>query len=113
MNALTLRQEKHSSPKLQKFKQTSNQTCIFWWPHVSIKEIFKDASRLEIHASNEDIKAYLQGRIETMSRLKRQIAKDPEMENKIITTIVGNAQGMSVSLTRLLPNFADILIGFS
>jgi hypothetical protein len=81
-------------------------------PHISINQIFKEASSLEIYASNDDIKAYLQGRIETTSRLKRQIVNDPDLGNKIITTILGNAQGMSVSLTHLL-TFADILIGFS
>jgi hypothetical protein len=88
--------------KVQTNVQSNLHLLVTSRPHISIREIFKEASRLEIHASNDDIKAYLQGRIETMSRLKRQIVKDPDLGNKIITTILGNAQGMSVSLSRLL-----------
>jgi hypothetical protein len=42
----------------------------------------------------------------TMSKLKRQIQKDPALGNKIITTILGNVQGMSASPSGPLQSLA-------
>jgi hypothetical protein len=61
---------------------------------VSIEQDFADALRLEICASDEDIRRYLEGRIGKEDRLKRLIKADLILQNSLIDTIVENAKGM-------------------
>jgi hypothetical protein len=64
-----------------------------------LQRTFKDAGRLEIRASDEDIEIYLQERIEEEIKLKRFIEKDPSLQGAIISTIVESVNGMSVHLS--------------
>lgn len=68
-------------------------------PHIvsDIELYFKDAVRLDIQASPEDITRYLSNRVRKEVRLQRHIAADPSLEATIINTIVEKANGMSVA----------------
>jgi hypothetical protein len=61
---------------------------------LSIERVFGGAARVEIRASDEDIKRYLKGRIETEGRLARHVRPDPAFQEIIIGTIVERAKGM-------------------
>ena len=60
----------------------------------SIEREFEKAERVEIRASNEDIRRYLGGRIERGHRLVRHVRADPALHKTIINTIVEKAKGM-------------------
>ncbi len=55
---------------------------------------FCDAACLEIRASDNDIKMYLEDRICKVKRLVRYIKPDRELHEAIITAIVNSAEGM-------------------
>ena len=65
-------------------------------PHVdtTITYYFHDRVSLEIRASDEDIKNYLQDRIEEENKLKSHVNKDRNLQETIISTIVDKAKGM-------------------
>lgn len=64
-------------------------------PHITnVISKFKDSTRLDIRASDEDIKRYLEGRIEEECRLKRHVDDDPSLKDTIINAILGNVDGM-------------------
>ena len=67
---------------------------------MDITDYFKDAVRLEIRATNEDIKTYLAERLQRESRLKSYIEVEPSLHNDIIKAILVKADGMSVSHIR-------------
>jgi hypothetical protein len=62
----------------------------------AIESEFKKAARLEIRASDGDVKKYLQGRIGRERRLADFVKADPVLQDAILTTIVENAKGMYV-----------------
>ena len=63
--------------------------------HVStIEREFEKAARVEIRASDEDVRRYLEGRIESEGRLVRLVKADPTLQATIVNTIVENAKGM-------------------
>jgi hypothetical protein len=68
-------------------------------PQISadIERNFVDAARLDIYANPEDIKMYLEGRINKEVRLKNNVEEDPTLKDEIIETIVKKAEGMLVS----------------
>jgi hypothetical protein len=68
-------------------------------PQISadIERSFVDAARLDIYANPEDIKMYIEGRIQKDVRLKNNVDEDPSLKDDIIETIVKKAEGMSVS----------------
>ena len=70
----------------------------------SIESELGQFRRLEIRASDADVRIYLERRIATESRLKRHIQADPALENTILETIVKKVEGMLVSHTAK-PNF--------
>lgn len=64
-------------------------------PHITdIPQYFERFSLLEIRASNEDIKAYIEERIIKHNRLNGFIQNDDVLRNAIIETILGNVKGM-------------------
>jgi hypothetical protein len=66
-------------------------------PHISqVVSTFPDAVHLEIRASPEDIKKYIQWRLKAEPRLRTHIKNDTELEKAIIDTIVRNVKGMLV-----------------
>jgi ankyrin repeat domain-containing protein 50 len=63
--------------------------------HIStIEREFEKAARVEIRASGEDVRRYLEGRIENEGRLIRLVKADLALQETILNTIVENAKGM-------------------
>jgi ankyrin repeat domain-containing protein 50 len=59
-----------------------------------IKRKFKGGARLEIRASDEDIKRYLESRIESQNPLAGYVKMDPTLRSDILTAIIERAHGM-------------------
>jgi hypothetical protein len=57
---------------------------------------FEKATQLEIHATDDDVRKYLEDRIKSEGRLARLIRTDRAFQTTIIDTIVQNAKGMYV-----------------
>jgi hypothetical protein len=63
--------------------------------HIStIEREFEKAARVEIRASHEDVRRYLEGRIESKGRLARLVKADPTLQATIVNTIAEKAEGM-------------------
>lgn len=63
--------------------------------HIStIEREFENEVRVEIRASDRDIRRYLEGRIESEGRLVRLVKTDSALQATIANTIVENAKGM-------------------
>ena len=63
--------------------------------HIStIERDFEKAARVEILASDGDVRRYLEGRIKKESRLARNVKVDPALQENIINTIAEKAKGM-------------------
>jgi archaellum biogenesis ATPase FlaH len=60
----------------------------------SIEREFRKAARVEICASDEDIRRYLEFRIRKESRLSHNIGTDRPLQSKIVNTLAEKAQGM-------------------
>ena len=60
---------------------------------------FKSGAWLEIRASDDDLRIYLDGR---MSRLPKCVSSSPDLQEKIKNSIVKTVKGMYVLLTLLL-----------
>jgi len=63
-----------------------------WIP--SIENEFRDALKLEIRASDENVANYVQLRIATTERLQRHVRADPILENVITAKVAQNCHGM-------------------
>ena len=63
--------------------------------HISaIEHEFEKATSVEIHARNEDVRRYVEDRIERERRLARHVKDDPALRETIINSIVEKARGM-------------------
>jgi hypothetical protein len=65
-------------------------------PHVNVAQEFQDVKRLDIIASDDDVRKYLYGRLSREPRLVRIIKQDKTLQKTIVDTIVGTAKGMCV-----------------
>ncbi|KAJ6568705.1 ankyrin repeat-containing domain protein [Mycena capillaripes] len=63
-------------------------------PHVSCDHIIPDIATVEIRAMEEDIRKYVEGRIEKSPRLSRHINKSPTLRDSIEENIVKCSDGM-------------------
>ncbi|KAJ9642435.1 hypothetical protein H2199_004816 [Coniosporium tulheliwenetii] len=63
-------------------------------PHISIEYDIGGAVPLEIQASEDDLRKYLQERIARARRLIRYIRPDQDLKTAIVDTVLGNARGM-------------------
>lgn len=61
---------------------------------TSLGHAFEDATRLEIRANEDDMRTYLQVRIEEQALLRSHIKDDPSLKDTIINTIINKANGM-------------------
>ncbi|KAK4655105.1 hypothetical protein QC762_0072540 [Podospora pseudocomata] len=78
----------HNLPKHVKLLFTSRYT-------IGVEEDLGPVPRLEIRASDEDIKRYIEGRVGSEhSRLQKHIRTDPDLLEEIIDKVVGNCKGM-------------------
>lgn len=66
---------------------TSRHTAV-------IESMFESATRIEIRASDKDIRNYLSARITENSQLVRYIKIDPTLLGTILDTITSKADGM-------------------
>jgi hypothetical protein len=55
---------------------------------------FRRAARLEIRASDEDVRRYVTDRIKRERRLARHVEEDPSLKETIINGVAEKAQGM-------------------
>ncbi|KAF8244499.1 hypothetical protein K440DRAFT_558746, partial [Wilcoxina mikolae CBS 423.85] len=76
---------------------------------VTIESEFRNAAHVEIHASEKDVRRYLEGRIERESRLVRHVKADPGLKETIINTIVEKAKGMFLLVQLHLDSLASKL----
>lgn len=60
----------------------------------SIERMLQDAARIEIRASDEDIKNYVEDRISGSERIASYIKKSPDLENQILKNVSERANGM-------------------
>jgi len=61
---------------------------------TSIERDFQGTKRLDIRANDDDIRRYIEVRIQREHRLARHVRADPTLQESIVNTIVGNAEGM-------------------
>lgn len=59
-----------------------------------LEELIKPSAKLEILANDNDIKLYLEGRITSAPRLKRNIDSEAKLQTLVIETICEQAKGM-------------------
>lgn len=64
--------------------------------NASIEQLFSGSVRLEILATDGDVKAYVCTQIDRRERLKKFVQADPSLQEKIETRIADKAQGMFV-----------------
>jgi hypothetical protein len=77
-----------------------------WVPNIEHE--FEESSRLEIRASDEDVKIYLEARVVKAARLQRLVKEDPKLHDEIIETIAKNSQGMYVYQKSFGVNFVNV-----
>ncbi|KAJ7914573.1 hypothetical protein B0H13DRAFT_2460481 [Mycena leptocephala] len=63
-------------------------------PHISIDHLISNIKTLDVRASEEDIRMYLEGQIQESSRLSRHIQKSPTLRESIEEKIVKHIDGM-------------------
>jgi hypothetical protein len=62
--------------------------------HIPTISDFENAARVDVRASDKDVRRYLKDRIERERRLVRHVKADPTLQETIINTIVEKAKGM-------------------
>ncbi|KAJ7444049.1 ankyrin repeat-containing domain protein [Mycena latifolia] len=63
-------------------------------PHVTLDHLFSDISGLEISATENDIRRYVDKQIQKSPRLCKHVQTRPELHNEIKSKISSNADGM-------------------
>jgi len=66
---------------------------------LDIETIIDSDAKIEIRATNEDLKLYLEENMQNGGRLQSHITKDPLLKDKIVETVIKKAQGMYVVLS--------------
>ena len=69
-------------------------------PHVHPVTVIPDCHRLEIRATDTDMRCYIDGRIKEHQRLLRLVGSDPHLADRLNETLCRKANGMFL-LTRL------------
>jgi len=65
---------------------------------ASIAADFHGTKRLDIHASDDDVRRYIQGRIPQESRLAKHVDGHPMLQEEIAKKILENVRGMYVHI---------------
>jgi hypothetical protein len=60
----------------------------------SIVTDFREAKRLDIHANNDDVRRYIEGRIPLEPRLAIHVRGHQTLQEEMVQKIVENVQGM-------------------
>ncbi|KAJ7443730.1 ankyrin repeat-containing domain protein [Mycena latifolia] len=63
-------------------------------PHVTLDDLFSDMSGLEISATEDDIRQYVDKQIQKSPRLCKHVQTRPELHDEIKSKITSNADGM-------------------
>jgi len=93
LNLKSNRIRERSLAEIRKLQQTIH--LLITLRHIpAIVQEFEKAARVEIRASDQDVKRYLESRIESEGRLVRFVKSDPALQATIVSTIVQNAKGM-------------------
>lgn len=79
--------------ELQKLKPAVN-TMITSRDIPSIERLLQEAARIEIRASDEDIKNYVEDRISSSERITSYVKKSPDLQNRILRNVSEKASGM-------------------
>jgi hypothetical protein len=61
---------------------------------ASISRSFNGTKRLDIHADDQDVRAYIESRILHESRLATLVERHPTLKEEIVREITGNVRGM-------------------
>jgi Cdc6-like AAA superfamily ATPase len=78
---------------LRKMGSTVN-LMITCRPHIMAHSCFPNAFSLEIHASEDDIRRYVDAQIQMSSRLSRHVRFSPELQEEIHCNIMHTVDGM-------------------
>ncbi|KAJ6563628.1 hypothetical protein DFH09DRAFT_920088, partial [Mycena vulgaris] len=68
-------------------------------PHINLDHVFESPETLEIRATEDDIRRYLDRQIVGSFRLSRHIENRPNLREEVETTIVRRSDGMCVQPT--------------
>lgn len=79
--------------ELQKLKPKAN-LLVTSRDMPNIQRLLGGGARLDIQASENDIRLYIQDRISGSDRLSMYVEEDPDIYNSMTETIIGNAKGM-------------------
>ena len=60
----------------------------------NIEEAFKDVPAIEIRATDDDVKRYIEGRVKQESRLAKHIRSDPGLMDDIKSNLLQSCRGM-------------------
>ena len=60
----------------------------------SIERLLQDAAQIEIQASEEDIKNYVENRISSSERIAAYVKKSPDLQRRILQNVSEKARGM-------------------
>ncbi|KAJ7113601.1 hypothetical protein C8R44DRAFT_596213, partial [Mycena epipterygia] len=63
-------------------------------PHITVEPFFSDFQNLEIRATENDIREYVDKHIQSSTRLSKHVRTRPELQHQILTKIINNVQGM-------------------
>ena len=69
-------------------------------PFPRFDELFHDSPKIEIRATDEDIRAFVKAQIEERSRLHKLVKKDQKLQEDIVAKIIEKAEGMYVASRR-------------
>jgi hypothetical protein len=81
--------------------QTTVNLMITSRPHITVEYELGNMKRLEVFASDDDVRIYLSNRISNTPRLARIVKRDGALQQVIIDSIAGSVKGMSVYLNEL------------
>lgn len=79
--------------ELRKLKPAVN-TMITSRDIPSIERLLQDASRVEIQASEDDLRKYVEDRISSSERMATYIKKSPDLQSQILNKVSEKANGM-------------------
>ncbi|KAJ7278167.1 hypothetical protein C8J57DRAFT_1576462 [Mycena rebaudengoi] len=78
-------------------------------PHITPEMFFPNTPALEIRATEEDIRRYLDAQIRNSFRLSKHVQSRPELHQEIENKIIGNVDGMQVLVFLLAKLHIDSL----
>ncbi len=80
--------------RLQRFSEKNMRVFLTSRLNVNVKERIPRAIRAEISATDHDITAFVESKIDESSRLAHLTASDPELKEHIVKRIIDQAAGM-------------------